>query len=80
MDPFGIVVVFVIAWWIAFFVALPFGIETPEASEPGHAPGAPRRPRLWIKAAFATVAGGVITGAIVGVVAAGWLSLETFAE
>ena len=80
MDPFGIVVVFVIAWWIAFFVTLPFGTETPEASEPGHAPGAPRQPRLWIKVAVATVAGGVITGTIAGVVAAGWLSLETFAE
>lgn len=80
MDPFGIVVVFVIAWWIAFFVTLPFGVETPEVSEPGHAPGAPRRPRLWIKAAVATVAGSVVTGAIAGVVAAGWLSLETFAE
>ena len=80
MDPFGIVVVFVIAWWITFFVTLPFGIEPPEALEPGHAPGAPRRPRLWIKAAVATVAGGVITGAIAGAVAAGWLSLETFAE
>ncbi len=80
MDPFGIIVVFVIVWWIAFFIALPFGIKTPETQEPGHAPGAPVRPRLWIKAAIATVAGCVITGAIFGVVDAGWLSLETFAE
>ena len=80
MDPFGIIVVFVIAWWLSFFVALPFGIKAAENLEPGHAPGAPARPRLWRKAAIATVAGGVITGAIVGVVEAGWLSLETFVE
>ena len=80
MDLFGILVVFVITWWLAFFVALPFGIRPIEEPEPGHAPGAPQKPRLWLKAAIATVAGGVITGAIVGVVAAGWLSLETFAE
>ena len=80
MDPFGIVVVFVIAWWIAFFVSLPFGVRAAENPEPGHAPGAPARPRLWRKVAIATVAGSVITGAIVGVVDAGWLSLETFAE
>ncbi len=80
MDPFGILVVFVIAWWLAFFVTLPFGIRPIENPEPGHAPGAPARPRVWLKAAIATVAAGVITGAIVGVVDAGWLSLETFAE
>ena len=80
MDPFGIIVVFVISWWLSFFVALPFGIKSIENPEPGHAPGAPQRPRLWRKAAIATLAGGVITGAIVGVVDAGWLSMETFAE
>ena len=58
----------------------PFGIKPIENPEPGHAPGAPQKPRLWRKAAIATVAGCVITGAIVGVVDAGWLSLETFAE
>jgi len=80
VDAFGIIVVFVIAWWLSFFVALPFGIRPIENLEPGHAPGAPQRPRLWRKAAIATAAGGVITGVIVGIVEAGWLSLETFAE
>ena len=79
MDPFGIIVVFIILWWIAFFVTLPFGIETPKTQEPGHAPGAPNRPRLWIKAGVATLAAGALTGLVAGLVASGWLSFETFA-
>ena len=80
MDAFGIIVVFLIFWWIAFFVTLPFGIRTSENPEPGHAPSAPVRPRLWIKAAIATAASVIITGAFFGVVEVGWLSIETFAE
>ena len=41
VDAFGIIVVFVIAWWLSFFVALPFGIRPIENPEPGHAPPAP---------------------------------------
>jgi predicted secreted protein len=80
VDLFGIFVVFVIFWWIGFFIALPFGVKTTDAPEPGHAASAPIRPRLWIKAAFATVVASLVTGAFYGVVDAGWLSLETFAE
>ncbi len=79
MDPFGIIVVFIIVWWIAFFVTLPFGIQASRTHAPGHAAGAPNRPRLWIKAGIATLAAGVLTGLVVGLVEAGWLSLETFA-
>lgn len=63
MDLFQALVIFVITWWLAFFVTLPFGVKRPEAAEPGHEPGAPERPRLWIKAGIATAAAVAVTGA-----------------
>ncbi|MFQ5784018.1 MAG: DUF1467 family protein [Alphaproteobacteria bacterium] len=64
MDAFGILVVFVIVWWLVFFMTLPFGVKTPEKVEPGHAEGAPDRPRLAIKAVAATVIAAAVTGLI----------------
>ncbi len=69
MSWFGILVVFVVVWWMVFFVTLPFGVTTPCAPEPGHAPSAPEKPRLWIKAGFTTLAAGALTGLAVAAVA-----------
>ena len=43
MNAFEIVVIFVLVWWMAFFVSLPFGIRRVENPEPGMEPGAPGR-------------------------------------
>ena len=66
MDAFGIIVVFVIAWWLSFFVALPFGIRPIENPEPGHAPGAPQR--LPVLLQYARKAVGVAVGLAVDAV------------
>ncbi len=68
MDPFGAFVIFVVVWWMVFFVTLPFGVRLPEEAEPGHAPSAPERPRLAIKAAVTTLLAGVFTGLVVAAV------------
>ncbi len=68
MDPFGTFVVFAVVWWMVFFVTLPFGVKMAEKPEPGHAPSAPERPRLAIKAAITTVVALVLTGAAVAAV------------
>jgi len=51
-------VAFAIIWWMVFFMVLPFGVRTAEeageTTEPGHAPSAPVRPRLWLKVAVTT--------------------------
>jgi len=56
------VVVYVLVWWVVVFAVLPWGVRPPRAGEmvPGQAPGAPIRPRLWLKAAVTTGVAAVI--------------------
>ncbi len=63
MDPFAAFVVFAVLWWMVFFMTLPFGVKTIENPGPGHASGAPERPRLVVKAAIATVIALALTAA-----------------
>lgn len=58
---FNISVVYILAWWLVFFMALPFGIQTPENPEEGHSSGAPRHPYLGRKALAATILAAFLT-------------------
>lgn len=51
---FESIVVFFLAWWLAFLCVLPWGVRPSETPEEGHEPGAPDRPRLWMKALVTT--------------------------
>ncbi len=51
----GLVIVFILVWWMAFFAILPFGVRRRERVAPGQDPGAPAEPMLWRKAAMATL-------------------------
>ena len=73
MTPFGALVVFVIAWWLIFFMTLPFGARPPERPEEGHAASAPERPRLVLKAAVTTVLAALVTAGFGWVIEAGLL-------
>ena len=53
MTIVGALVLFILLWWIAFFLTLPFGVHPTTEVAPGHDHGAPARPRLWTKAAIA---------------------------
>ena len=68
MSWFGILVVFVIVWWLVFFMTLPFGVTLPEEVEPGHDAGAPEKPRLALKALITTAIAAPLTGAAVAAV------------
>ena len=68
MSWFGILVVFVIVWWLVFFLTLPFGLTVPEEVGPGHAAGAPDKPRLALKALITTAIAAALTGAAVAAV------------
>lgn len=61
MTPFGALVVFVIAWWLIFFMTLPFGARPPDEPEAGHAASAPEKPRLVLKALVTTVLAALVT-------------------
>ena len=68
MDWFGILVVFTVVWWLVFFLTLPFGVTVPDEPEPGHAPSAPDKPRIALKAAITTLIAVTLTGLAVAAV------------
>ena len=51
------------AWWLIFFMVLPWGVHTPAdrglPSDPGHADSAPLQPRLGLKAGITTLLAGL---------------------
>lgn len=77
MSIAGAIVVFVLCWWFCFFLALPFGVHRQEQPEVGHDAGAPKRPRLGLKALIATVGATVMTAAIAYVIEADLISFYT---
>ncbi len=76
MSLFGALVVFTMAWWVLFFMALPFGAKAPTNPEPGHAAGAPERPRLLVKALVTTVLAAFVTVALGYALASGMIDLR----
>lgn len=80
MGWFSSFVVFVVLWWVVFFLVLPWGVKAPheigEEPGPGHAPSAPVRPRLWLKAAIVTVIAAVLWGIFYYVNAADLISFH----
>ena len=54
------IVVYILAWWVTLFAVLPLWVTPAEPDDPGHAAGAPQRPRLVLKAAITTVVSALI--------------------
>jgi predicted secreted protein len=64
MDPVSGIVVFVIAFWLCLFIALPIGVQSQQESGevvPGSERGAPVKANLGTKAKWAAIAAAVIT-------------------
>ena len=64
MGVFELIVVFTIAWWLSFFVALPIGVRgqfEDGGVAPGTEEGAPSDPMLRKKAIWATAAAAILT-------------------
>jgi predicted secreted protein len=76
MTFFEMIIAYVIAWWMVYFMALPFGARPPEQPERGHAESAPEAPRLWTKAAAATVIAAVLVWAFHWFVTSGVVALR----
>jgi predicted secreted protein len=64
MTLTGGIVLFVILWWLAFFLVLPWGIRRAGDEELGHDAGAPINPRLWLRASVATAISVVLFAAV----------------
>jgi len=67
---------YVIAWWMIFFMALPFGVTPPEQPGRGHAESAPAKPRLGIKVAITTVVAALAVWAFHWFVTSGIMTLR----
>ena len=70
------IVVYVLVWWITLFAVLPLWVTPSEPEDPGHAAGAPQRPRMLLKVAITTVVSALIWLAIYLLVRSPWLSLR----
>jgi predicted secreted protein len=70
------IVVYVLVWWVTLFAVLPLWVTPSDPDDPGYAAGAPKRPRLLLKAAVTTAVSAVIWLAIYLVVRSPWLSFR----
>jgi predicted secreted protein len=65
MSPITGFAVYFIIWWITLFAVLPFGIRSQKEAGgylQGTDPGAPVRPRIWLKLAVNSVVAGIVFG------------------
>ena len=62
MNVVTIILVFVVAWWLVFFMALPWGMKKNTSDDPSvNAIGAPNRPLLLKKVLATTVIAAILT-------------------
>jgi len=71
----GIVVYFLV-WWVTLFAVLPLWVTPADPDDPGHAAGAPPRPRLLLKVVVTTAVSAVIWLGIYAIVRSPWLSFR----
>ncbi|MBK8209990.1 MAG: DUF1467 family protein [Rhodospirillales bacterium] len=70
------IAVYVIIWWLVIFLVLPWGVQTVAAEDinRGHAPSAPRRPRIVLKAAVTTLVAAVLWLIVFAIIESGVIS------
>jgi predicted secreted protein len=78
MDWVVGVAIYYVIWWIVLFMALPWGVRPieDEGAAEGHAPSAPRRPRILLKMAITTVVAGVVWAVVYVVITFNLISLQ----
>jgi predicted secreted protein len=74
------VVVYILLWWWIFLMTLPFGVESVESPGKGHAPSAPAKPQLLIKAAVTSVIALILWFGINAVIGSGVISFREIAN
>ncbi len=73
------IAVYLVIWWLVIFMVLPWGNQPVDAEDAarGHAPSAPRKPRLAIKVAVTTAIAAVLWAIVYVVMAQGWISFRS---
>jgi len=73
---FTSILTFVIIWWLVLFTVLPWGTQATYDTQMGREPGAPQRPRLWLKVGVTTLITIVLWTVAYFVIEAGWITLR----
>ncbi len=71
--------VYLVIWWLVIFMVLPWGAKSvidQDDVKKGHAPGAPKNPRMVLKIAITTVISGVLWGIVYTVIESGVISFR----
>ena len=76
MTWFSGILIYVLLWWIVLFTVLPWGNRPADNPEPGHAPSAPAKPRLGLKAAVTSVIAAMIWVLVYFTMEFGWITLD----
>ena len=76
MDIVSSLVVYILLWWWVLFMVLPFGANTPEKVEKGHATSAPARPRMVLKLVITTGLSGILFIIVYFIIASGIFSFR----
>ncbi len=79
MNIFSGIVIFVLAWWMAFFCTLPFNIQSEKAAS-GNMPGAPVKHGLKGKAIVATAIACVLWLGIYAIIRSDIISFHDIAQ
>ena len=70
--------IFLVIWWLVLFMVLPWGVRTigDDDVAKGHAPSAPRKPRILTKMAVTTVVAAIVFAIVYVVGETGLVSLR----
>ncbi len=80
MDWFSGIVLFVVIWWVALFLVLPFGVRGQHEAAAvawGTEPGAPAKSRIGLRFLATTGLALVVWGAVFYGLQSGLITLET---
>jgi len=80
MSIFSGILIFILVWWMAFFCALPFRIESSGLNNDGNMPGAPAQAHVKGKAIIATLIAIAVWLMIYAVVKANLISFHDIAR
>jgi predicted secreted protein len=76
MTWFTGIVVYILVWWVTLFAVLPFWVTPSEPDDPGYPAGAPKHPRLVLKAVVTSAVATIIWLVIFLIVRSPWLSFR----
>lgn len=72
------IAVYILIWWLVIFMVLPWGVSAVDAEDVqrGHASGAPKRARIFLKMAVTTVVAAILWLIVYAIAESGAISFS----